>query len=288
MLTDSGGFQVFSLAKIRTISDAGVEFRSPLNGDKIFFTPEKVMQIEHDLGADIIMAFDECPPHPAEKKQVAAAVRRTTDWAQKCRIAHQTLLKKSGKEQFLFGIVQGGVSPELRKESAEALLQFDFPGMAIGGLSVGEPNQDMYDICEYLHPILPADKPRYLMGVGTPTDILEAVERGIDMFDCVLPTRNGRHGKAFTSHGDINIVSAKYALDKNPLDTDCDCFVCQTYTRGYLRHIFKAGEILGMRLLSHHNLHFYQKLMNDIRTAIRDDRFVEFKKQTLAGFSASI
>lgn len=288
MLTDSGGFQVFSLAKIRTISDAGVEFRSPLNGDKIFFTPEKVMQIEHDLGADIIMAFDECPPHPAEKKQVAAAVRRTTDWAQKCRIAHQTLLKKSGKEQFLFGIVQGGVSPELRKESAEALLQFDFPGMAIGGLSVGEPNQDMYDICEYLHPILPADKPRYLMGVGTPTDILEAVERGIDMFDCVLPTRNGRHGKAFTSHGDINIVSAKYALDKNPLDAECDCFVCQTYTRGYLRHIFKAGEILGMRLLSHHNLHFYQKLMNDIRTAIRDDRFVEFKKQTLAGFSASV
>ncbi len=285
MLTDSGGFQVFSLAKIRKISDEGVEFRSPLNGDKILFTPEKVMQIEHDLGADIIMAFDECPPHPAEKKEVESAVRRTTDWAKKCKTAHAVLLKKSGKEQHLFGIVQGGVHPELRKQSAEELLELDFPGMAIGGLSVGEPNQDMYDICEYLNPILPTDKPRYLMGVGTPRDLLEAVERGIDMFDCVLPTRNGRHGKAFTSGGDINIVSAKYAVDKNPLDENCSCFVCQKFTRGYLRHIFKAGEILGMRLLSHHNLYFYQNLMQNIRSAIRENRFAEFKKAALYGFS---
>ncbi len=286
MLTDSGGFQVFSLAKIRKITNAGVEFQSPLNGDKVFFTPEKVMQIEHALGADIIMAFDECPPYPAEKVGVEAAVQRTTAWAKKCTIEHKKLLEKSGKQQYLFGIVQGGIHSDLRRRSAEELLAFDFPGMAIGGLSVGEPNEHMYDICEFLNPILPTEKPRYLMGVGTPRDLLEAVQRGIDMFDCVLPTRNGRHGKAFTSEGDINIIGAKYQLDQNPLDPNCDCMVCQQFTRGYLRHIMKGGEILGMRLLTHHNLYFYQHLMRDIRTAIEVGRFALFKKEFLAQYQS--
>ncbi len=281
MLTDSGGYQVFSLAKMRKISDNGVEFRSPIDGRKIFFSPEKVMQIEYDLGADIIMAFDECPPYPAEKRDVEKAVKRTTDWAKKCKSAHDALLKKAPLDQRLFGIIQGGVHPDLRKQSAEELCNLDFPGMAIGGLSVGEPNSFMYEICEFLDPILPKEKPRYLMGVGTPVDLLQSVERGIDMFDCVLPTRNGRHGNAFTSQGEVTMIRAKHARDDSPLDPECTCPTCTNYTRGYLRHLFKAGEILGMRLLAIHNIHFYLHLMRQIREAIENESFTAFKKEFL-------
>jgi queuine tRNA-ribosyltransferase len=281
MLTDSGGFQVFSLAQIRKITDEGVAFQSPIDGRKIFFTPEKVMQIEYDLGADIIMAFDECPPYPAEKKEVEHAVRRTTDWAKKCKESHDALLEQSEKDQKLFGIVQGGVHPDLRKKSAEQLCEIGFPGMAIGGLSVGEPNKNMYEICEMLHPILPKNKPRYLMGVGTPVDILEAVERGVDMFDCVLPTRNGRHGNAFTSRGEVSLLRAKHEKDDSPLDPDCSCPTCTGFSRGYLRHLFKANEILGMRLLALHNLHFYLDVMKQIRQSIAEERFSELKKAFL-------
>ncbi|QQS59157.1 tRNA guanosine(34) transglycosylase Tgt [Candidatus Peregrinibacteria bacterium] len=284
LLTDSGGFQVFSLAAIRKITDEGVRFRAPTDGREVFFTPEKVMRIEHALGADIIMAFDECPPYPAEKSQVEHAVRRTTDWAKKCKVEHDRLVQESRKDQVLFGIVQGGVFPELRRQSAEELLELNFSGMAIGGLSVGEPNENMYEMCEFLAPILPTQKPRYLMGVGTPIDIIEAVSRGIDMFDCVLPTRNGRHGKAYTSKGETNILLARYEQDNNPIDEECSCPVCTRYTRAFLRHLFKSGEILGMRLLSLHNLAFYQSLMRNIRNAISCNTFWEFRRNAIAAF----
>lgn len=281
MLTDSGGFQVFSLGKIRKIDDEGVTFSSPLDGRKIRFTPEKAMEIQHDLGADIIMAFDECPPYPAEKKNVAAAIQRTTDWAKKCKVHHDMLIKKSAKDQKLFGIIQGGIHEDLRKKSAKELMALHFSGMAIGGLSVGEPNKHMYHICEMLNTILEKKKPRYLMGVGTPQDILECVERGIDMFDCVLPTRNGRHGKAFTSEGEINIKNQKFEKRKEPLDAECECMTCTQFSRGYVRHLFKCGEILGMRFLALHNIYFYQKLMKEIRENITRGTFAEFKKEKL-------
>ncbi len=282
MLTDSGGYQVFSLAGIRKISDNGVEFRSPIDGRKVFFTPEKVMQIQHDLGADIIMAFDECPPYPAEKKDVEKAVNRTTEWAKRCKPTHDALLKNSKINQYLFGIIQGGIHSDLRRQSAEELCTLDLPGMAVGGLSVGEPNENMYEICEFLNPILPKEKPRYLMGVGTPKDILEAVERGVDMFDCVLPTRNGRHGNAFTSRGEVTITRAKHEKDKSPLDTECSCPTCTRYSRGYLRHLFKAKEILGMRLLALHNVYYYLGLMKKIRVAIEKEEFLTLKKEILS------
>jgi len=277
MLTDSGGFQVFSLAKIRKITDEGVRFQSPIDGREVFFTPEKVMEIEYDLGADIIMNFDECPPYPAEKSQVREAVKRTTLWAKQCKTHHQKLLSEHPKDQKLFGIIQGGVHHDLRKQSAKELLEIGFDGMAIGGLSVGEPNQMMYETCEELVPFLPVKKPRYLMGVGTPEDIWESVERGIDMFDCVMPTRNGRHGKAFTRTGDVNIRRAEWEKNNSPLDAECSCECCQNYSRGFLRHLFKTGEILGMRLLSLHNLHFYQDMMKMIRSAIEEEDFSEIK-----------
>jgi queuine tRNA-ribosyltransferase len=279
MLTDSGGFQVFSLANIRKISDEGVSFRSPLSGEKIFFTPRKVMHIEHQLGADIIMTFDECPPYPAEKREVENAVKRTTKWAKECMDEHNKISEKNEEERHLFGIIQGGVHSDLRKISAEEICSLNFSGIAIGGLSVGEPNVEMYNICEFLNPILPQKKPRYLMGVGTPIDILEGVERGIDMFDCVLPTRNGRHGKAFTSHGEISILRARYEKDASPLDDECHCYTCSNFTKGYLRHLFKRKEILGMRLLSLHNLSFYLSLMKKIRSSLQKQEFSSFKKE---------
>jgi len=261
MLTDSGGFQVFSLAKIRKITDDGVEFRSPVDGRKIFFTPEKVMEIEHALGADIIMIFDECPPYPATRAEVEQAVTRTTAWARRCKIHHEKLLQKNGKSIALFGIIQGGVFPDLRERSARELLEIGFDGYAIGGLSVGEPNEKMYEMCELLDGILPREKPRYLMGVGTPTDLRECIARGIDMFDCVMPTRNGRHGKAFTSEGEINIRNEQYKTDPNPIDSDCACPCCQQFSRAAIRHFFKCGEPLGARMLSLHNLWFYQQVV---------------------------
>jgi len=265
MLTDSGGFQVFSLSKIRKITDDGVEFQSPIDGQKIFLTPEKVMEIQHALGADIIMNFDECPPFPAEKSAVEKAVARTTAWARRCKIHHEKLLKQNGKKIALFGIVQGGIFPDLREKSARELIEIGFDGYAIGGLSVGEPSAEMYRICEMLDQILPRDKPRYLMGVGTPTDLRECIARGIDLFDCVMPTRNARHGKAFTSIGEINIRNQKFERDNSPLDPDCQCPCCRDFSRAALRHFFKCGESLGARMVSIHNLYFYQKVVGEFK-----------------------
>lgn len=284
MLTDSGGFQVFSLSKIRKINDEGVMFKNPISGEKIFFTPEKVMQIEHDLGADIIMAFDECPPYPAEKNDIETAVNRTTDWAKKCKIKHEELNNLNQTDIKLFPVNQGGIHKDLRKKSAEELMKIDFPAYAIGGLSVGEPNEKIYEICEFMNDILPQEKPRYLMGVGTPIDLIEAVNQGIDMFDCVMPTRNGRHGRAFTTFGEINIRNLKYEKDTSPLDENCNCETCKNYSKGFLRHLFKVGETLGQNLLSIHNLHFYINLMKNIRENIKNGTFQDFRKKFKSEF----
>lgn len=281
MLTDSGGFQVFSLAKIRKIHDDGVEFQNHLNGAKIFLTPEKSIDIQHSLGADIIMAFDECPAATASKKEIATAVERTTQWAQRSSDHHRMRIQKSGKEQYLFGIVQGGTYTDLRLKSLAALQQIPFAGYALGGLAVGEPNAEMYDTVAAIAPELDAEKPRYLMGVGTPQDILECVERGIDMFDCVLPTRNARHGKVYTTQGDMNMRNQQFAEDFTPLDAHCSCPTCTQYTRAYLRHLLVANELLGMRLLTIHNLYFYLHLMEQIRQSIEAKKFSAFKQEFL-------
>ncbi len=287
MLTDSGGFQVFSLSKIRKIHDNGVDFQSHLDGAKITFTPEKSIEIQYDLGGDIIMAFDECPPSTAEKSAVEKAVKRTSFWAQRSYEHHQNLLKQKKKEQFLFGIVQGGIYEDLRKQSVENLLRIPFDGYALGGLAVGESNEAMYSITASTVPLLPENKPRYLMGVGTPENILECVERGIDMFDCVLPTRNGRHGKAYTTLGEINIKNESFAKDFSVLDTDCTCHTCSRgYTKSYIRHLMKSEEMLGMRLLTIHNLHFYLELMRSIRKNIEENKFQEFKNEFLRKYKS--
>ncbi|WP_035451954.1 tRNA guanosine(34) transglycosylase Tgt [Alicyclobacillus herbarius] len=274
VLTDSGGFQVFSLADLRKISDEGVHFRSHLDGSRLFFSPETVMEIENKLGADIIMAFDECPPYPAERSYLETSLRRTLDWARRCKAAH-----RRPDEQALFGIVQGGVYLDLRRQAAESLLELDFPGYAVGGLSVGEPKPLMYEILEATTPLLPPDKPRYLMGVGSPDDLFEGVERGIDMFDCVLPTRIARNGTVLTSKGRIVIRNAQYAQDFLPLDENCSCRVCRTFSRAYIRHLIKADEVLGIRLTSYHNVYFLLNTMANIRQAIVEDRFLEYKQE---------
>lgn len=274
ILTDSGGFQVFSLGPLRKITEEGVQFRSHLDGSKHFISPEKAIEIENALGADIIMAFDECAPYPADRMYVKDSLERTTRWLERCIKAH-----KKPQEQGLFGIIQGGMYKDLRKQSAKEILQYDLPGYAVGGLSVGEPKEMMYDVLEYTTPFMPKDKPRYLMGVGSPDDLLEAVLRGIDMCDCVLPTRIARNGTVFTSQGKVVIRNATYARDFSPLDPECDCPTCKNYSRAYLRHLVKCNEILGSRLLSYHNLHFLIKLMEDARQAIMDDRFLTFKKE---------
>jgi queuine tRNA-ribosyltransferase len=274
ILTDSGGFQVFSLGPLRKITEEGVQFRSHLDGSKHFISPEKAIEIENALGADIIMAFDECAPYPADRMYVKDSLERTTRWLERCIKAH-----KKPQEQGLFGIIQGGMYKDLRKQSAQEILQYDLPGYAVGGLSVGEPKEMMYDVLEYTTPFMPKDKPRYLMGVGSPDDLLEAVLRGIDMCDCVLPTRIARNGTVFTSQGKVVIRNATYARDFSPLDPECDCPTCKNYSRAYLRHLVKCNEILGARLLSYHNLHFLIKLMEDARQAIMDDRFLTFKKE---------
>lgn len=273
ILTDSGGFQVFSLAGLRRISDEGVHFRSHLDGSSRFFSPEAVMGIENALGADIIMAFDECPPYPATREYLETSLRRTLDWAKRCKIAHAR-----PDEQALFGIVQGGAERDLRTLSAQALVDLDFPGYAIGGLSVGEPKAVMHEVLDYTTPLLPADKPRYLMGVGSPDDLFEGVERGIDMFDCVLPTRIARNGTVLTSRGRLVVRNASYARDYRPLDEDCDCKVCTGFSRAYIRHLIKADEILGIRLTTYHNLHFMLKIMERIREALEQDKFLEYKR----------
>jgi len=274
ILTDSGGFQVFSLGDLRKITEEGVEFRSHLDGAKHFLSPERAIEIENALGADIIMAFDECAPYPAERDYVKKSLERTSRWAARCKEAH-----KKPDQQALFGIVQGGMYPDLRKQSAEEITAIGFPGYAIGGLSVGEPKPIMYEILEQTTPYLPEDKPRYLMGVGSPDDLLEGVLRGVDMFDCVLPTRIARNGTAMTSVGKVVIKNAKYYDDFSPLDPNCGCYTCRNYTKAYLRHLYKADEILSSRLMTYHNLFFLIELMKNVRQAIMDDRLLDFKDE---------
>jgi len=273
ILTDSGGFQVFSLGPMRKISEEGVAFRSHIDGSKHFISPEKAIEIQTALGSDIIMAFDECPPFPSERKYVKDSLERTTRWAKRCKDAHSNT-----KNQTLFGIVQGGMYKDLRKQSAEELMDLGFKGYALGGLSVGEPKPAMYEMLECTTPLLPKDKPRYLMGVGSPDCLFEGVERGIDMFDCVLPTRLARNGTAMTSKGRISIKQARFTRDFSPLDPECDCYTCRNYSKAYLRHLYKSNEILSSRLFSYHNLHFLLKTMERIRKAIEEDTFKALKK----------
>lgn len=279
ILTDSGGFQVFSLGDLRKISEEGVEFRSHIDGSKKFISPEKAVEIQTALGSDIMMAFDECAPYPADRQYVKNSLERTTRWLGRCVEAH-----KNTENQALFGIVQGGMYKDLREQSAAQILQYDLPGYAVGGLSVGEPKELMYEVLDYTTPLLPEDKPRYLMGVGTPDCLFEGVIRGIDMFDCVLPTRIARNGTAMTSEGRISIKNAKFFEDFSPLDAECDCYVCKNYTKAYLRHLYKANEILSSRLMSYHNLHFLLNLMKNIREAIMEDRLLDYKEEFFAKY----
>jgi len=271
ILTDSGGFQVFSLGALRKISEEGVKFQSPVNGDKLFLTPEESMRIQRVLNSDIAMIFDECTPYPATEKEAADSMRLSLRWAARSKAAHE------GNPNALFGIVQGGMYEHLRDESLAELTRIDFDGFAIGGLSVGEPKEDMRRILEHTAPRLPQNKPRYLMGVGTPEDLVASVAQGIDMFDCVMPTRNARNGMLFTQNGDIKIKNAQYRLDTRPLDAECSCYTCQNFSRAYLHHLYRLKEILSARLNTIHNLHYYQELMNQIRTSIEADAFSEFE-----------
>ncbi len=274
ILTDSGGFQVFSLSKLRKISEAGVQFRSHIDGSLHFLSPEKVMEIENALGADIIMAFDECAPYPSTYEYTERSMYMTTRWAERCLKAHDEPDKRS-----LFGIVQGGMFSDLRKISARDLVSMDFPGYAIGGLSVGEAPEIMYEMLDETVPLLPENKPRYLMGVGSPDFLIEGAIRGIDMFDCVLPTRIGRNGTVMTSKGRLIVRDARYAEDFTPMDDECGCPACREHTRAYIRHLLKAGEIYGLRLTTIHNLYFLINLMKSIRCAILEDRLLDFKKE---------
>ena len=273
ILTDSGGFQVFSLSSLRKITEEGVAFHSHLDGSKHLFTPESVMKTEEDLGADIIMAFDECCPYPSTYEYTKNSMERTTRWAKRCKEAHTT------ENQALFGIIQGGFFEDLRKKSAEDLIALDLPGYAIGGISVVEPKEEFLKMLYYTTPLMPKDKPRYLMGVGTPDYLIEAALAGIDMCDCVLPTRIARNGTALTSHGKVVVRNATYERDWTPLDPECDCYTCKNYTRAYIRHLVKANEILGVRLLSIHNLRFLTRLMENIRTAIENDCLGDFRTE---------
>ena len=274
ILTDSGGFQVFSLSGIRKITEEGVEFRSHLNGDKLFISPEKSIEIQQTIGSDIMMCFDECAPYPATREYTEKSMEMTTRWAKRCREAHT-----NRETQALFGIVQGGMYPDLRQRSAKALVDIGFDGYAVGGLSVGEPKELMLEVLEQTTPYLPEDKARYLMGVGSPDYLIEAALRGIDMCDCVLPTRLARNGTAMTSHGKVIIKNQKYEKDFTPLDDECDCYTCKNYTRAYIRHLIKSGEILGARLMTIHNLRFLTHLMENVREAIRQDRLLEFRDE---------
>jgi queuine tRNA-ribosyltransferase len=282
ILTDSGGFQVFSLSNLREITEEGVQFRSHLSGDKLFISPEKATAIQNSLGADIIMAFDECPPHPADRDYIKSSLERTTRWAERCLNAHQ-----HPDRQALFGIVQGGMEADLRRQSAQELTSLDFPGYAIGGLSVGEPKDVMYRVLEDTTPYLPHHKPRYLMGVGSPDALIEGSIRGIDMFDCVLPTRIARNGTTMTSQGRLVVRNAKYARDFGPLDPECDCYTCRNYSRAYIRHLIKADETFGIRLTTYHNLHFLINLMRQVREAIQEDRLLDFRDQFFAQYGVN-
>ncbi len=280
MLTDSGGFQVFSLASLRKIKEEGVHFSSHIDGRKIFMGPEESMQIQSNLGSDIAMAFDECIENPAPREYVERSIARTTRWLERCVIEHKRLNELPdcvNPGQMLFGINQGGTYPDLRIQHMEDIAKLDCDGYAIGGLAVGEPTQVMYDIIDAVEPHMPKDKPRYLMGVGTPSNIVEAVARGVDFFDCVMPARNARHGKLYTWKGTINIKNEKYKLDTRPIDETCTCPACQHFSRAYLRHLVTAGEMLAMRLAVLHNLHFYNELMQRIRDSLDNGTFEEFR-----------
>lgn len=280
ILTDSGGFQVFSLKGLRKIDEDGVTFRSHLDGSKHRFTPEHVIDIQEQIGADIIMCFDECPP-PDDYDYNVVALDRTHRWAERCKLA------QTRNDQALYGIVQGGIYPDLRAKSAEFLTGLDFPGYSIGGLSVGESKADMHAILEVLHPILPRHKPRYLMGVGSPEDLFECVARGVDQFDCVLPTRVARNGSVLTHKGRINLKNAKFARDKAPIEADCGCYTCQNFSLAYMRHLIKANEILGLHLATVHNIHFMLETMRRIRQSIMDGTFADYKAEFLAGYQVA-
>lgn len=285
ILTDSGGFQVFSLAEMRKIREEGVEFRSHIDGHKIFMGPEESMQIQSNLGSTIAMAFDECPSSVAERSYIEQSVARTTRWLRRCKAEIDrlnSLPDTINREQLLFGINQGGILEDVRIENAEEIAEMDLDGYALGGLAVGETHEEMYHILDVTIPHLPQDKPVYLMGVGTPANMLEAIERGVDFFDCVYPSRNGRHGHAYTNHGKMNLNNACYAKDDRPIEEGCDCPACRHHTRAYIRHLLKAGEMLGLRLLVLHNLYFYNTMMKEAREAIREKRFSSYKNEKLA------
>ena len=289
ILTDSGGFQVFSLASLRKIKEEGVSFQSHIDGRRIFMGPEESMQIQSHLASTIAMAFDECPSSRAERNYVEESVARTERWLVRCKQEMErlnSLPETINKEQLLFGINQGACFDDIRISNADRISELDLPGYSIGGLAVGETHEEMYHILDVTVPHLPQNKPVYLMGVGTPANILEGIERGVDFFDCVYPSRNGRHGHVYTSFGKINLFNAKYELDDQPIEEGCQCPACRHYSRGYIRHLLKAKEMLGMRLCVLHNLFFYNKMMDDARTAILENRFAEFKKAKLEGFEA--
>ena len=289
ILTDSGGFQVFSLAKLRKIQEEGVSFNSHIDGHKIFMGPEESMQIQSNLASTIAMAFDECPPALAEREYIQNSVDRTTRWLKRCKTEMDRLNSLEdtiNKNQLLFGINQGGIFKDIRIEHAKTISDLELDGYAIGGLAVGETHEQMYRIIEDVIPYLPKNKPTYLMGVGTPANILEAVERGVDFFDCVYPSRNGRHGHVYTNHGKLNLFNKKFELDSRPIEEGCSCPACKSYSRAYIRHLLKAGEMLGMRLCVLHNLYFYNTMMTEIRYAIRSGEFKKYKENKLAGMAA--
>ena len=288
ILTDSGGFQVFSLAGLRKIKEEGVYFNSHIDGRKIFMVPEESMQIQSNLASTIAMAFDECPSSVAEREYVQKSVERTTRWLARCKteMARLNGLEDTiNKQQLLFGINQGAIYPDIRIDHAKAIREMELDGYAVGGLAVGETHEEMYHILEEVVPYLPKDKPTYLMGVGTPANILEAVERGVDFFDCVYPSRNGRHGHVYTNQGKLNLFNAKYELDSRPIEEGCGCPACRHYSRAYIRHLLKAKEMLGMRLCVLHNLYFYNTMMEEIRDALDEDRFESYKRAKLEGFA---
>ncbi|OGW86964.1 MAG: tRNA guanosine(34) transglycosylase Tgt [Omnitrophica bacterium RIFCSPHIGHO2_02_FULL_46_11] len=282
ILTDSGGYQVFSLARLREITEEGVRFNSHFDGREIFLTPENVVQTQEKLGSDIAMIFDECPPHDATRTQIQEAVRRTVDWARRAKKVHHR------EDQLLFGIIQGGNFLDLRKESLEQTVAIGFDGYAVGGVSVGEPKEQMEEVVGEITPLMPSEKPRYLMGVGTPLDFFWAIESGIDMFDCVNPTRYARNGAAFTRFGKVVVRNAEYSKDQTPLDETCRCYTCLNFSRSYLRHLFNCEEILGHRLVTYHNVYFFVSLVRQIREAIREGRFVQLKKEFLFHYDESI
>ncbi|MDE2028384.1 MAG: tRNA guanosine(34) transglycosylase Tgt [Candidatus Omnitrophica bacterium] len=287
ILTDSGGYQAFSLTKFRKITDEGVKFRSHIDGSLHFFTPEKVMDIQRVLGSDMVMPLDECSPYPCDRKKAVKGLKRTTRWAQRCKDHfHKTGMHERG--QRLFAIVQGATHEDLRRQSAEELMAIGFDAYAIGGVSVGEPVKEMFEALNWVLPHLPADRPRYFMGIGLPDQIVRAVGLGVDMFDCSVPTRYGRHGSAFTNAGKLNIRNSEFTRDLRPLDEECDCSVCRNYTRCYIRHLLNMNEITGVRLMSYHNLHFYIKLVERIRRAIEADGYAQFQKEFLTRYNSQL